>query len=186
MQGDGCTPLGGVVQGPWLLAMGAPRVLKSTPDEAVVSLDMTVLLMKFTFNASTSETPAPSQPATLLAMILLVTLTEYHCAGVAGKLIAAVTRAQVPANPVVVEFVVVGAGAEADTACPRRRGREQFVAGRRVRRDPVVVHVYVQVVTVRQLHIRYQAGLAGAGSCVGGRPLHVRGRKFTLADVDAS
>jgi len=38
-------------------------VLKSTPDEAVVSLDMTVLLMKSTFNASTSETPAPSQPA---------------------------------------------------------------------------------------------------------------------------
>src|SRR5438309_361810 len=65
--------------------MGAPRVLKSTPDEAVVSLDMTVLLMKSTFNASTSETPAPSQPATLLVMILLVTLTEYHCAGVVGK-----------------------------------------------------------------------------------------------------
>src|SRR6266403_1432136 len=85
-QGDGCTPLGGVVQGPWLLAKGAPRVLKSTPDEAVVSLDITVLLMKFTFNASTSETPAPSQPATLLAMILLVTFTEYHCAGVLGKL----------------------------------------------------------------------------------------------------
>ena len=60
-------------------------MLKSTPDEAVVSLDMTVLLMKSTFNASTSETPAPSQPATLLVMILLVTLTEYHCAGVVGK-----------------------------------------------------------------------------------------------------
>jgi len=60
-------------------------VLKSTPDEAVVSLDMTVLLMKSTFNASTSETPAPSQPATLLAMILLVTLTEYHWSGVVGK-----------------------------------------------------------------------------------------------------
>src|SRR5207302_7906488 len=35
---------------------------------------------------------------------------------------AAVTGAQVPADPVVVELVVVGAGAEADTACPRRRG----------------------------------------------------------------
>ena len=31
---------------------------------------------------------------------------------------AAVTRAQIPAHPVVVELVVVGAGAEGDTACP--------------------------------------------------------------------
>src|SRR5207253_5837348 len=99
---------------------------------------------------------------------------------------AAVARAQVSTNPVVVEFVVVGAGAEADTACSRRRGREQFVAGGRVRRDRVVVHVHVQVMTVRQLHIRYQAGLAGPGSCVCGRPLHVRGRKFTQADADAA
>src|SRR2546423_861137 len=85
-QGLGGKPVPGLVtQGPWLLATGAPRVLKSTPDEAVVSLDMTVLLMKSTFNASTSETPAPSQPAMLLVMILLVTLTEYHCSGFAGK-----------------------------------------------------------------------------------------------------
>src|SRR2546430_16565009 len=65
--------------------MGAPRVLKSTPEEAVVSLDMIVLLTRFTAKASCSDTPAPSQPATLLALILLVTLTEYHCDGLVGK-----------------------------------------------------------------------------------------------------
>ncbi len=63
---------------PWVLAKGAPIVLKSTPDEAVLSLDMIVLLMMFTFNASSSETPAPSQPATLLTMMLLVTVTEFQ------------------------------------------------------------------------------------------------------------
>src|SRR5205807_7972292 len=62
-------------------------VLKSTPDDAVVSLDMIVLLTMFAFNASCSEIPAPSQPATLLVMMLLVTFTAYHCAGVVGKLI---------------------------------------------------------------------------------------------------
>src|SRR6267142_6027211 len=55
----GSQPGGGV------LASGAPSVLKSTPAEAVESLDMTVLLMNFTFSASTSDTPPPSQPATL-------------------------------------------------------------------------------------------------------------------------
>src|SRR4029077_8990279 len=34
---------------------------------------------------SCNDTPAPSQPATLLAMMLLVTLTEFHCAGVVGN-----------------------------------------------------------------------------------------------------
>ena len=63
---------------PGALASGAPSVLKSTPEDAVLSLDITVLLTKFTANASCSETPAPSQPATLLAMMLLVTLIEYH------------------------------------------------------------------------------------------------------------
>ena len=52
---------------------------------------------------------------------------------------AAVTRAQVSANPVVVEFVEVGAGAEADTTRARRRRREQLVASGRVERDVVVV-----------------------------------------------
>ena len=37
---------------------------------------------------------------------------------------ATVTGAQVAADPVVVELLVVGAGAEADATCPRRRGRE--------------------------------------------------------------
>src|SRR5437016_2487957 len=70
---------------PLLLALGAKRVLKSTPDEAVASLETTVLLMKFTTSESVNDTPAPSQPATLLEMILLVTLTEYQFAGVWGK-----------------------------------------------------------------------------------------------------
>jgi len=76
--------------GPWLLASGAPRVLNSTPDEAVVSLETIVLLTMFTANASTSEIPAPSQPATLLAMMLLVTLTEYHRSGLEGKVTTSV------------------------------------------------------------------------------------------------
>src|ERR1700739_2965002 len=37
-----------------------------------------VLLIKLTTNASCSETPAPSQPATLLVMMLLVTLTVFQ------------------------------------------------------------------------------------------------------------
>src|SRR5260370_40640692 len=57
----------------------------------------------------------------------------------------AVTTAQVPADPVVVELVVVGAGAEADAACPRRRGRDQFVADGGVQGDIVVSNVYISV-----------------------------------------
>ena len=49
------------------------------------SLDITVLLMKFTARESCKETPAPSQPATLFAMMLLVTLTEYQRDGAFGK-----------------------------------------------------------------------------------------------------
>src|SRR5207237_4553676 len=62
----------------WVLATGAPTVLNSTPADAVLSLDMIVLLMMSTFNASSRETPPPSQPATLLTMMLLVTVAEYH------------------------------------------------------------------------------------------------------------
>ena len=72
------------------LACGAPRVLNSTPAEAVVSLATIVLLMKFTFSASWSETPPPSQPATLLVMMLLVTVTPYHSVGVSGKRLTSV------------------------------------------------------------------------------------------------
>ncbi len=59
----------------------APSVLNSAPADAVVSLDATVLLTNVTFNASCIDTPAPSHPATLLAMMLLVTVTagRRHC-----------------------------------------------------------------------------------------------------------
>src|SRR5579862_5560108 len=67
-----------VLDGPCVLARGAPSVLKSMPEEAVESFDMMVLLMMLTFNASSSDTPPPSQPATLLTMMLLVTSGEYH------------------------------------------------------------------------------------------------------------
>src|SRR6516164_11293831 len=61
-----------------LLDRGAPSVLNSTPDEAVVSFDMIVLLTIEAAIASCSEMPAPSQPATLLAMMLLVSWTEFQ------------------------------------------------------------------------------------------------------------
>ncbi len=236
------------------LASGAPSVLNSMPAEAVVEFDTIVLLMMLTFSASSSEMPAPSQPATLLAMMLLVTFGDHHWDGVVGNATtseplmfwkrkppplpasarvahdqvgvdhqarpdavarraqdrridavgvgrraagrvdvrgahdqqaaavgrdgrvqalveqdrvvldvavvaeahvteaAAVAAAQVAAHPVVVELVVVGAGADADAARAGRRGREQFVAGRGVQRDVVVVDVDVQVLAVR-LHV---------------------------------
>src|SRR5213078_1092813 len=40
------------------------------------------------------------------------------------------------------------------------------------------------VEAVRQLKISDKAALAGSGSRVGGAPCEVRGRKFTLPDVD--
>src|SRR5579864_5884380 len=67
------------------LARGAPIVVNKIPAEAVVELETIVLLTMFTFNASSREIPAPSQPATLSAMMLLVMLGEYHCDGVFGK-----------------------------------------------------------------------------------------------------
>src|SRR5437870_13126332 len=76
MQGDGGSPVVGLMgQGPDELAKGAPIVLNGTPDDAGVSVDMTVWLMTFTANESTSEMPGPSQPATLVALLLVVTLT---------------------------------------------------------------------------------------------------------------
>src|SRR5512139_3723235 len=68
----------GVHPGGGTAASGAPRVLKSTPADAVVSLEITVLLTKRTFRASCIDTPPPSHPATLLAMMLLVTVTLFH------------------------------------------------------------------------------------------------------------
>src|SRR6516162_6724336 len=64
--------------GPWVLASGAPSVLKSMPDDAVESFDTIVLLIMLTFNASISDTPPPSQPDTLLTMMLFVTSGAYH------------------------------------------------------------------------------------------------------------
>ena len=237
---------------------GAPRVLKSTPDEAVVSLETMVLLTMFTASASCSETPravpaghvvgddvvgdgdvyqlrrtcvgklATSVPLTpgsagrrrcrfprALPMIRLALITrpgpvpslspgaqsasvtvlphswpprvevrhpgrahddEAAAVGRDGRVgalveqdrvvldvavpaepdvseAAAVAGAHVAADPVVVELIVVGAGAEADAARARRRGREQFVADGGVLRDRVVVHVHVQVEAVRQLRV---------------------------------
>src|SRR5206468_1640457 len=59
-------------------ASTAPSVLKSTPADAVVSFETIVLLTMVTFRASSIDTPAPSQPATLFAMMLFWTLTPYH------------------------------------------------------------------------------------------------------------
>ncbi len=50
-------------------------MLKRGPAEAVLELNAIVLLMMFTWVESSSEIPAPSQPATLSAMMLLVTVT---------------------------------------------------------------------------------------------------------------
>src|SRR5512139_4179517 len=81
MQLGSCGRVGSVVgvqPGGGTAARGAPRVLNSTPAEAVVSLEITVLLMNFTASASCIDTPPPSHPATLLAMMLLVTVTLFH------------------------------------------------------------------------------------------------------------
>src|SRR6266853_4218677 len=74
----------------WLVPGGvldntAPSVLKSGPAEAVLELKAIVLLMMFTAVESCSEIPAPSQPATLSAMMLLVTVTVFHWLGSVGK-----------------------------------------------------------------------------------------------------
>src|SRR5882757_10185346 len=58
-----------------VLASGEPSVLFRTPAVAVVLLFAIVLLTRSRFNASSIETPPPSQPATLLTMMLLVTVT---------------------------------------------------------------------------------------------------------------
>src|ERR1035438_430679 len=67
------------------LAEGVPMLLVSTPEVASESLWAMVLLMIFTLNASCKEIPAPSHPATLLTMMLLVMVTSCHSAGVLGK-----------------------------------------------------------------------------------------------------
>src|SRR6202011_1047674 len=79
-----------VQAGPVLLANGAPRVLKRAPEEAVVSLETIVLLMRSTTSASSRDTPAPSHPATLFTMMLFVILTEFHCLGRLGNSVTSV------------------------------------------------------------------------------------------------
>src|ERR1700674_3303784 len=74
----GSQPGGGTVENE------APEVSKSTPADDVVSFEATVLLLKLTRTALWSETPPPVQPATLLAMMLLVTVIPYQFAGLLG------------------------------------------------------------------------------------------------------
>src|SRR4030088_3050413 len=78
--GSGC----GVQPGGGTFALAAPPVLKSTPAEAVESLEAMVLLMRFTLKASSNPTPPPSHPATLFTMMLLVTVTWCHMPGFVG------------------------------------------------------------------------------------------------------
>ena len=68
-----------------VLLNGAPIVVNSGPAEAVLELKAIVLLMMFTATESVREIPAPSQPATLSTMMLLVTVTVFHCLGFVGK-----------------------------------------------------------------------------------------------------
>src|SRR5690348_6391763 len=75
----------GVQPGGGEAAVGAARALNSTPAEAVVSFDTIVLLMSLTLSESSSDTPAPSHPATLFAMTLLVTVTSYQRSGLRGN-----------------------------------------------------------------------------------------------------
>src|SRR5215469_2019718 len=60
------------------LATGVPRLCVSTPEEASVSLLTMVLFSMTTLIASCSEIPAPSQPARLLEMMLLVMRTSFQ------------------------------------------------------------------------------------------------------------
>src|ERR1700741_5687836 len=60
------------------LALGVPMLCVSTPEEARESLLAIVLLTMDTFNASCSEIPPPSQPATLLTIMLLVMETPFQ------------------------------------------------------------------------------------------------------------
>ena len=80
---------------------------------------------------------------------------------------AALTSAEVAAHPVVVELVVVVAGAEGRAAAARERGGEQFVAEGGVVRDHVVMHVHVNLEAIRHVLVGNQtrAVAARAGRC---------------------
>src|SRR6516164_7883739 len=67
------------------LANGAPMLNVSTPEEASESLLKMLLLRMATFNESCSDIPAPSQPTSLLTIMLLVTETLFQSDGCVGK-----------------------------------------------------------------------------------------------------
>src|ERR1700757_1770203 len=68
-------------QGVGELASGAKKAPNRVPDDAVESLEMIVLLIRLTPMESCREIPPPSQPETLLAMMLLVAVTVYQRSG---------------------------------------------------------------------------------------------------------
>ena len=63
---------------------------------------------------------------------------------------AAVARAQIPAHPVVVELVVVGAGAEGRTAAPASVAENNSSPMEELFVIVVVVYVHVHLQAVRQ------------------------------------
>src|SRR5581483_4227023 len=90
---------------------------------------------------------------------------------------ATVAGADVPADPVVLELVVVGACVDADTTRTGRRRGEELIAHGRVADDRIVVHVHVQVEAERQGQVGDVAGLARFGVVQHGRSarkLHIR------------
>src|SRR5262249_13682039 len=108
---------------------------------------------------------------------------------------AAVARADISADPVVVELVVIGTGADAHAAGPGRSTREQFVTRRRVIFDHVVVDVHVELEAVRQLRVgrelrsaRVRGIRREAGTRVGVArgPIEVRLGRLALTKDDAA
>ena len=80
---------------------------------------------------------------------------------------SAITGAQVAANPVVVELVVVGARAEGHATRSRRSRREQLIALGGVRRDRVVVNVHIHGRSSTAVAVSVNiAVLAGARSSI--------------------
>src|SRR5580765_8010653 len=67
------------------LDAGVPMLCVSTPEDASASLLAMVLLTICTFNESCNEMPAPSQPATLFTIMLLVIETLFQRCGWRGK-----------------------------------------------------------------------------------------------------
>src|SRR5262249_30684188 len=109
------------------------------------------------------------------------------------------TRAQVSAHPVVLELVIVGAGAERSATATRQSSGEQFITERRIARDVVVVYVHVHIQAVRQVRVENrdpQARWRIVGHKLSDRSKRTRGAflidncesdgEFALADADAA